>query len=133
MLYTSDAEEGPKPYPTPDEVLRLVAEADDPSCKLLRECARQGRHTDTCVPVHSSGLDYTNKIVPKYKDFADGRVSTVFSSGPFDKLGEWGNHMLTTAPGQAPDVTSLETLHLTNRRGVCGYTFKKGDICWNCR
>lgn len=60
-------------------------------------------------------------------------MPAVFSSGPIDKVSEWGNCLLSTAPGQGPDPSRLSSLHLTNKRGICGYSFKKGDICWNCR
>ena len=101
-------------YPAPAVSVAALAQADDPTtCALLQECARQ-----------------------------------VFSMGPLDKLGEWGNYLLCAEVGAPPttsssssssssssnstavDVGRLKTLHLTNQRGVCGYTFKKGDLCW---
>lgn len=92
------------PFPTPSEALPALAAADDPECcRLLRECARQ-----------------------------------VFHHGPLDRLAEWGDHLLCTEVGGGASATSvdvgrLKNLRLTNKRGLCGYTFKKGDICWNCR
>lgn len=98
-------------YLNPAVSVAALAQADDSeTCALLQECARQ-----------------------------------VFRSGPLHKLGEWGNHLLCAEVGSregessssssssssaAVDIGRLKTLHLTNQRGVCGYTFKKGDLCW---
>ncbi len=41
---------------------------------------------------------------------------------------QWGDHLLCAVPGKKGpvEVEQLKTLHSTNKRGVCGKTFKKG-------
>jgi len=43
---------------------------------------------------------------------------------------EGGGATTAGTKSAAVDMDRLKTLHLTNRRGVCGYTFKNGDLCW---
>ena len=59
----------------------------------------------------------------------------VFREGPLERLVEYGNALLCAVPGQGGevDVVQLKDLPKTNRRGVCGKSFVKGDLCWNCR
>lgn len=42
LLFTNETEVGVGQYPAPETLLELVAAVDDPSCSILRECARQG-------------------------------------------------------------------------------------------
>lgn len=112
VIYSNEYEGVIRFYPSPSEVVSAIAHADDPqTCALLRECARQ-----------------------------------VFRRGPVDKLADWGDHFLCvevgprkdaeptgSGSGREIDTGRLKSLHLTAQRGVCGYTFKRGDLCWNCR